>query len=53
LPTRPPSTQWSRASSSSRHDLAPLSEVQGLPIDLNELDSLEETFTMLDEVGLT
>jgi iron(III) transport system substrate-binding protein len=33
------------------HDLAPLGE--GLVIDLNELDSLEETLALLDEVGLT
>lgn len=33
------------------HDLAPLGE--GLVIDLNDLDSLEETLALLDEVGLT
>ncbi|WP_454778431.1 extracellular solute-binding protein [Georgenia muralis] len=36
---------------STEHDLAPLGE--GLNIDLNELDSLEETLALLDEVGLT
>lgn len=34
-------------------DLPPLSELQGSRIDLNDLDSLEETLAMLDEVGLT
>lgn len=37
--------------SSTEHDLAPLGE--SLTIDLNELDSLEETLALLDEVGLT
>lgn len=34
-------------------DLPPLSELQGSRIDLNELESLEETLALLDEVGLT
>ena len=34
-------------------DLPPLSELQGSRIDLNDLDTLEETLAMLDEVGLT
>lgn len=34
-------------------DLPPLSELQGAQIDLNDLDSLEQTLAMLDEVGLT
>lgn len=34
-------------------DLPPLSELQGQQIDLNELESLEETLALLDEVGLT
>ena len=33
------------------HDLPPLTERHR--IDLNDLDSLEETLAMLDEVGLT
>jgi iron(III) transport system substrate-binding protein len=35
------------------HDLQPLSELTRSSIDLNELDSLEQTLAMLDEVGLT
>lgn len=35
------------------HDLRPLAEVRGQQIDLNDLDSLEETLVLLDEVGLT
>jgi len=38
---------------SSTHDLVPLSELSGYVVDLNALDSLEETLAMLDEVGLT
>lgn len=34
-------------------DLPPLSELQGQRIDLNELESLDETLALLDEVGLT
>ncbi len=35
------------------HDLEPLGELDGAQIDLNELDTLEETLALLDEVGLT
>jgi iron(III) transport system substrate-binding protein len=38
---------------STEHDLQPLSELSGYQVDLNALDSLEETLAMLDEVGLT
>lgn len=38
---------------STVHDLQPLTEVEGHRIDLNDLDTLEETLAMLDEVGLT
>lgn len=38
---------------SSLFDLQPLGELDSHQIDLNELDSLEETLAMLDEVGLT
>lgn len=38
---------------STEHDLAPLSELSGYVVDLNALDSLEETLALLDEVGLT
>ena len=38
---------------STVHDLEPLSELQGYVVDLNSLDSLEETLALLDEVGLT
>ena len=34
-------------------DLEPLAELDAHQIDLNELDSLEETLALLDEVGLT
>lgn len=34
-------------------DLDPLTELDSHQIDLNELDSLEETLALLDEVGLT
>jgi iron(III) transport system substrate-binding protein len=33
--------------------LPPLSELQGPEVDLSELDSLEQTLQLLDEVGLT
>lgn len=36
---------------STEHDLEPLG--QGSSVDLNDLDSLEETLDLLDEVGLT
>ena len=38
---------------STKHDLVPLADLEGLAIDLNALNSLEETLAMLDEVGLT
>jgi iron(III) transport system substrate-binding protein len=37
----------------TEHDLTPLAELTGSSVDLNELDSLEETLALLDEVGLT
>lgn len=37
----------------TEHDLQPLEELQGQQIDLNDLDSLEQTLALLDEVGLT
>lgn len=37
----------------TKHDLEPLDELEGASIDLNELDSLQETLAMLDKVGLT
>lgn len=38
---------------STEHDLQPLSELSGYVVDLNALESLEETLALLDEVGLT
>ena len=38
---------------STVHDLVPLSDLDSHQIDLNELDSLDETLALLDEVGLT
>ena len=38
---------------STKHDLVPLEELQGSSVDLNALDSLEQTLALLDEVGLT
>ncbi|WP_225753892.1 extracellular solute-binding protein [Actinotalea sp. Marseille-Q4924] len=38
---------------STTFDLPPLSELQGQQIDLNDLESLDETLALLDEVGLT
>ena len=38
---------------STKHDLVPLADLKGLAIDLNALNSLEETLAMFDEVGLT
>ncbi len=37
----------------TKHDLVPLADLQGSSIDLNDLDDLEGTLTLLDEVGLT
>jgi iron(III) transport system substrate-binding protein len=39
--------------SSTEHDLPPLAEIDSHQIDLNSLDSLEQTLVLLDEVGLT
>ena len=36
-----------------KEGLTPLSELEGSTIDLNQLDSLAETLTLLEEVGLT
>lgn len=36
-----------------KEGLTPLAELHGSTIDLNQLDSLAETLTLLDEVGLT
>ena len=38
---------------STKHDLVPLSELERSSVDLNSLDSLEQTLALLDEVGLT
>jgi len=38
---------------STEHDLVPLSQLERSSVDLNALDSLEQTLTLLDEVGLT
>lgn len=38
---------------STEHDLQPLSELSGYVVDLNALESLEQTLALLDEVGLT
>ena len=38
---------------STKHDIVPLSELKGSSVDLNSLDSLEQTLALLDEVGLT
>lgn len=38
---------------STAFDLPPLAELDSQQIDLNELDSLDETLALLDEVGLT
>ena len=37
----------------SSFDLPPLTDVDAQQIDLNELDSLDQTLALLDEVGLT
>jgi iron(III) transport system substrate-binding protein len=39
--------------SSTKHDIVPLSQLTRSSVDLNALDSLEETLALLDEVGLT
>ncbi|WP_392545203.1 extracellular solute-binding protein [Oryzobacter telluris] len=39
--------------SSTRHDLVPLDQLTRASIDLNQLDSLDATLALLDEVGLT
>jgi iron(III) transport system substrate-binding protein len=38
---------------STAFDLVPLSELDTHQIDLNDLDSLDQTLALLDEVGLT
>ena len=38
---------------SAEHDLAPLGDLEAGNVDLNDLDSLDVTLAMLDEVGLT
>jgi iron(III) transport system substrate-binding protein len=38
---------------STKHDLVPLDQLERSSVDLNSLDSLDETLTLLDEVGLT
>ncbi len=38
---------------STEHDLIPLEELRSPTVDLNDLDSLDVTLKMLDEVGLT
>ena len=38
---------------STTHDLVPLSTLERSSVDLNSLDSLEQTLALLDEVGLT
>lgn len=37
----------------TKHDLVPLQQLKGSEVDLDDLDSLEETLKLLDEVGLT
>ncbi len=37
----------------TQHDLVPLDDLSGAQVDLNDLDSLEETLALLDEVGLS
>jgi iron(III) transport system substrate-binding protein len=39
--------------SSSKHDLVPIDQLTRASIDLNQLDSLDQTLALLDEVGLT
>ncbi|MFP5333838.1 MAG: extracellular solute-binding protein [Actinomycetes bacterium] len=38
---------------STEHDLEPLGELTSSSVDLGDLDSLEQTLALLDEVGLT
>lgn len=38
---------------STKHDLVPLDQLTGSSVDLNQLDSLDTTLALLDEVGLT
>ena len=38
---------------STKHDLVPLDQLERSSVDLNSLDSLEQTLALLDEVGLT
>jgi iron(III) transport system substrate-binding protein len=38
---------------STKHQLQPIDTIRGSQIDLNELDSLDATLALLDEVGLT
>jgi iron(III) transport system substrate-binding protein len=38
---------------STEHDLVPLADLERSSVDLNALDSLEQTLALLDEVGLT
>ncbi|MGL4746007.1 MAG: extracellular solute-binding protein [Dermatophilaceae bacterium] len=38
---------------STKHDLVPLADLTRSSVDLNQLDSLEQTLALLDEVGLT
>jgi iron(III) transport system substrate-binding protein len=37
----------------TEHDLVPLDDLAGAQVDLNELDSLEDTLALLEEVGLS
>ncbi len=37
----------------TEHELVPLEDLSGAQVDLNDLDSLEETLALLDEVGLS
>ena len=39
--------------STTKHDLVPLDQLTRASIDLNQLDSLDTTLALLDEVGLT
>ena len=38
---------------STKHDLVPLDDLERSSVDLNSLDSLDQTLALLDEVGLT
>ncbi|MFP5282809.1 MAG: extracellular solute-binding protein [Actinomycetes bacterium] len=37
----------------TKHDLVPLEQLKGSEVDLDDLDSLDQTLKLLDEVGLT